>query len=98
MLALTAACSTPTLPLPPPTASIAAADADGQWLVEGTALETAFVFVFNEDSETGVIVIADDVGRFEAVIAAQPRHTVSVWQRSGNDLSPALRLTVPELR
>ena len=46
---LSAGCNTaPTLPLPPPVASVAKPDMQGFALVEGEVNENAYVYVFNE--------------------------------------------------
>jgi hypothetical protein len=97
LLALAAtACSTPTLPLPPPTALIEAApDAEGFVTVSGTAQDGARVSVFNEDREQGVVVVADPGGSYAARLGAAAGDVLSVWQLSGDDLSAPVTLTVP---
>jgi hypothetical protein len=95
-LCLAGACAAPTLPLPPPDpAPLTAPDADGMVTVRGRALERALVFVFNEDTEHGVITIADDMGDFETQIAAASGDTLTLWQRVGTDDGALVSQTVP---
>ena len=59
-LLLAGACNaTPTLPLPPPTAKVGIPDEQGFALVEGEAQEDAYVSVLNENTNEGVITLAD---------------------------------------
>jgi hypothetical protein len=83
---LALACSTPTLPLPPPAALTATEpDVDGIVIISGEVLPNAFVFVLNEGTEAGVIVRAGPDGRFSAAIAAEVGQTIIVWQEVGTD-------------
>jgi len=88
-------CSTPTLPLPPPSALVEAPDAMGLVTVTGDVLPDAFVFCFNERTSQGVIVTADDTGRFSLQIGGQSGDDLSVWQRRGTDRGPDVSYTVP---
>ena len=96
------ACSTPTLPLPPPAAlSSSGPDADGIITVEGDVLEDAYVFVLNETTERGVIVRADASGHFvariESVTLTDPtmEDFLTIWQRKGSDIGEQTGISVP---
>jgi len=98
------ACSTPTLPLPPPAAlSSTGPGADGIITVEGDVLEDAFVFVLNETTQKGVIVRADASGHFvariESIEVVDPEETdpdvLTIWQRRGNDIGEQTSISVP---
>lgn len=96
------ACSTPTLPLPPPAALRSTPpDADGIITVEGEVLEGSYVFVLNETTERGVIVRADGTGHFvariESVTLTDPdaEDYLTIWQRRGNDIGEQVNIPVP---
>ena len=96
------ACSTPTLPLPPPAAlSSTGPDAEGIITVEGDVLEDAYVFVLNETTQKGVIVRADASGHFvariESVTLTDPdaEDFLTIWQRKGNDIGEQTSISVP---
>ncbi len=89
-------CSTPTLPLPPPSALTATApDADGVVTVEGDVLPGAFVLCLNEETERGVIVRADEDGHFVLQIEAESGYSLTVWQERGSDLGEPRSILVP---
>lgn len=89
-------CSTPTLPLPPPSALVATPpDADGIVTVEGDVLDDAWVFIVNLRTERGVIVRADEMGHFVARIEAEPGHYLDVWQLVGTDQGEHSAIEVP---
>lgn len=95
---LALACTTPTLPLPPPLALASVPDSDGIVTVSGSSLEGAWVTCVNLDTELGHVVRADDMGFFTIRIEAQPGHYLNVWQRVGPDMSPGVDLVVPPPR
>ncbi|HEY6880605.1 MAG TPA: hypothetical protein VI299_21420 [Polyangiales bacterium] len=94
-LALGSCGTTPTLPLPPPIATVGAPNLQGLVLVEGQANENAFVTVFNQISEHGKIARAADDGHFAIDIEAQPGDTLSVWQESDGVESEHAEHVVP---
>ena len=94
LLAL-AACSAPTLPLPPPRVeSVSLPDASGFVTVDGQVLENAIVLCYNDRTRSGVIVTADEAGLFSLRIQAQFGDYLTVWQEVGNDRSPPVGRTV----
>ncbi|MEM9070048.1 MAG: hypothetical protein AAGE52_16190 [Myxococcota bacterium] len=96
LLACTTA-SAPTLPIPPPTALSSAPDGDGFVEISGEgAIEGAMVLAYNETLETGVIGIADDLGRYSLRLRADIGNSVLVWQRVGTDSSMLINIVVPD--
>jgi hypothetical protein len=95
-----AACTSRTVPLPPPTIdSVSAVSAQGLTLVKGFCEEGASIAVLNERSERGVLLSSGETGcgntcPFEAELAAEPGDTLRVWQFRGTT-NPAYE-TVPE--
>src|SRR5687768_13182544 len=88
-------CSTaPTLPLPPPVATVSTPDSQGLALVEGEVNELAYVLVFNERLERGVITRADDEGYFSVEIEAVVGDTLTVWQESEGETGERKQTTV----
>ena len=88
--------STPTLPLPPPSALSSAPDASGIVTVTGGAVEAgALVFVYNLDTESGVIGVADDTGHFTLQLPASVSDTLEIWQRVGTRSGEPLDIVVP---
>lgn len=80
------ACSTPTLPLPPPAAlSYGVPDADGYVTISGEAEPDNFVVCFNEDRAAGVIVRANALGNFTCRLFANPGDTIEIWQETGTE-------------
>lgn len=93
------ACSTPTLPLPPPAAlTVGPPAADGTVTIEGDVLPGAYVSCLNNDTDRGVIERADDTGHFVVVIAAEVGHYLTIWQQSGTDRGPPMNVIVPAPR
>ena len=94
LLSLLGACTTRTVPLPPPIVqSLSAPDEDGMVRVRGLAHEGASVGVLNEASQEGVVVASPETGcdsscPFEAFIRAEVDDPIRVWQffetESGN--------------
>jgi hypothetical protein len=81
-----AACTSRTLPLPPPEVkSVTTPDSDGLVTVSGYALEGASVGVMNESTQEGVITASeesdcDNTCAWEARIHAQVGDRLRVWQ------------------
>jgi hypothetical protein len=98
--ALSLACSTPTLPLPPP-AALTYCPPNGMGIVRitGEVSPNAHVLARNADRcatdpMCGVIADADATGHFELEIAASIGDTIEIWQQIGTDLSPIFHLTI----
>jgi len=72
--------NTPTLPLPPPVASVGAPNLQGLVRVEGQANEEAYVTVLNENTDSGKIGRADVEGHFVIDIEASVGDSIVVWQ------------------
>lgn len=88
--------SSPTLPIPPPSALSSPPDADGIVTVSGgAAIEGALISVFNERTEQGVIGVADDMGQFSVRLAADVGDALAVWQRVGTRGGEILTVVVP---
>jgi hypothetical protein len=88
--------TTPTLPLPPPVASVGVPGDDGFAQIEGQVHALAYVSVLNERSEEGVITRADHDGNFKTRIAAKSGDLLTLWQDLGDgDASEQKQLTVP---
>lgn len=87
---LVGGCAAPTLPLPPPAALLVSSPdpVTGLVTISGEALPGAFVSAVNLRLESGVIVRADDAGRFSLEIAAQAGDSILVWQQVDNDRGP----------
>lgn len=100
-VAVTAAavgCSSPTLPLPPPSLSELRLD-NGQVTVEGSATPGALVFVWNRDVGDGRITTAeDDDGYFMAVVPGSAGDTIVVWSQLDDQQSPTIERVVPPSR
>lgn len=96
---LLAACevsSTPTLPLPPPSALSSAPDAAGIVTVTGGAVEPgAMVFALDLDLDAGVIGRADDMGNFSLRLPANVGDTLEIWQRVGTRSGEPTDIVVP---
>lgn len=99
LVALGAACSSgtsPTLPIPPPSALTSAPDESGVVTITGNgAIEGAIVSAYNERTERGVIETADDAGAFVLRLEAQTGDSILVWQRVGTQSGQVLSLGVP---
>jgi hypothetical protein len=72
--------STPTLPLPPPVATVGAPSLQGLVRVEGQANDDAYVTVFNEATNDGEIQQADGEGHYAIDIAAEAGDRLLIWQ------------------
>jgi hypothetical protein len=94
------ACTSRTLPLPPPNVdSVASPNAQGLVLVRGSAQEGASVGVVNDRTMAGVIVTSADVDcsstcAFEARVEAEPGDSLRVWQFF--ETSSSREVLVPE--
>jgi len=88
--ALLGGCAAPTLPLPPPAALLVSSPdpVTGLVTISGEALPGALVSAVNVRLESGVIVRANDAGRFSLQIAAQAGDSIVVWQQIDNDRGP----------
>jgi hypothetical protein len=96
-LAISPACnSAPTLPLPPPVATVGTPDMQGYALVSGEVNPLSYVFVFNEESEGGVITRADEEGLFEARILAEPGDVITIWQEADGITGEQKQVAVPD--
>jgi len=89
--------STPTLPLPPPVASVSAPNLQGLVRVEGQANEDAFVTVFNEDTNDGAIRRAEPDGHYAIDIAAEVGDRLVIWQELDGVPGERSTQTVPGL-
>jgi hypothetical protein len=90
--------TTPTLPLPPPTASVSVPDEQGFALVEGEAQEDAYVSVLNETSREGLIIPADEEGRYSVKIKAESDDRLIIWQTIDGETGQQKRVVVPQPR
>jgi hypothetical protein len=93
--------TTPTLPLPPPLATVGVPDEQGFALVEGEAEPAAYVSVLNEDGtddERGVITQADPVGAYSVKVKAKSDDRLIIWQTVDGETSELRRLFVPRPR
>ena len=66
--------------------------------VSGEALDGSYVSCLNEDSAAGVIVQADDRGRYSLDIAAEVGDSLSIWQHLGTERGPYQHVQVPAPR
>jgi hypothetical protein len=90
--------STPTLPLPPPVVDVGTPNSQGLVTVRGDVLPLAYVSVFNERTEAGLIVRADREGAFEVTIEAEVGDLISVWSEIDGELSERKHASVPPPR
>jgi hypothetical protein len=96
---LCASCnSTPTLPLPPPLATVSTPDEQGFALVEGEATEQAYVSILNEATDQGVITQADGEGKYSARIVAKSKDRLTIWQTVEGETSELKYVYVPDPR
>jgi hypothetical protein len=79
IIASTASCLSPTLPLPPPDQPEAIfQDATGLWQISGTCIKGAFVTVFDTVSHRGVVI--EDVNQTGTYHVALPGQACDlVW-------------------
>jgi hypothetical protein len=93
---LCASCSsTPTLPLPPPLATVDLPDERGLALVRGEAEAKSYVSVLNERTASGKITQADDEGTWEVEIEAQSGDPLTIWQEVDGETSEQKHTFVP---
>lgn len=90
--------STPTLPLPPPVVDVGSPNEQGLVTVRGEVLPLAYVSVFNERTESGLIVRADGEGDFEVELEAEVGDLISVWSEIDGEQSERKRASVPPPR
>jgi hypothetical protein len=96
-MAIAPACnSAPTLPLPPPVATVGTPDMQGLALVAGEVNPLSYVFVFNEQLNLGVITRADDEGEFSVHIRAEIGDLLTVWQEADGVPGEQKQLVVQE--
>ncbi len=101
--AFVVACTTPTLPLPPPTEpSITTSTVPGKVHLHGvqSAKANALVIAFNQspavpraDRVTGTQ--ADDAGSWDMDVTAAPKDVIEITQETGDTRSPSIDITVP---
>ena len=97
--ALALACTSPTLPLPPPAAPTETAGTEpGTVVLSGAGAEPdAFIIVHNLNQNAnppivGTIVGAD--GKWSVVVFAVKGDVVQIWQETGGDESSAIDFTI----
>jgi hypothetical protein len=78
--------ATPTLPLPPPVASVSAPNALGLVLVEGDANARAFVYVYNTERDQARGARADQGGHYAIEMPAAIGDTLVIWQEDQDGL------------
>jgi hypothetical protein len=93
--ALQSCVNTPTLPLPPPVASVGAPNLQGLVRVEGQANEEAYVTVLNQTTDSGQIGRADLEGHFAIDIAASAGDQLLIWQELDGVSGERTEQTVP---
>jgi hypothetical protein len=94
-LALWSCGTTPTLPLPPPVASVGSPSLQGLVRVEGQANEEAYVTVLNVQTDQGRITRAASDGHFALEIEAQAGDRLDVYQESDGIEGEHAELIVP---
>lgn len=94
--ALGACNNVPTLPLPPPVASVGEPNVQGLVTVEGQVNARAFVSVFNERLEAGIITRADTKGFFSVDVEAASGDVLTIWQEIDGDTGERTQVVVPE--
>ena len=88
--------SSPTLPIPPPSALSSTPDGEGMVTISGSnAIEGAIVSAFNDRSREGVIGEVDDLGNFELRLRAQVGDPINIWQTVGSQRSEVRAIRVP---
>ncbi len=87
--------SAPPIPIPPP-GFLSAPAVDGYATLSGSgATPEAYIFVLNEDAQTGVIDTVDLNGNYSVRIQASVGNTVSYWFRVGSAESLPQSAVVP---
>src|SRR5882672_8678365 len=94
--AVLSGCDSPTLPLPPPANPVITSSPDGTSAEitagVGSALSGALVMIFNQNTETGVIVLAGPRGDYHARVpvdfTVDGGNVVVIWQRNNLGDSP----------
>jgi hypothetical protein len=100
LLGAASACTSRTLPLPPPNVDrVGAPNVQGLVLVQGTAREGASVGIVNDRTMAGVIVTSEQTGcsstcPFEASVEARTGDQLRVWQFF--ETSSSTEVQVPE--
>lgn len=93
---LCASCNTtPTLPLPPPLATVDVPDERGIALVQGEAEAKSYISVLNERTASGKITQADDEGTWKVEIEAQSGDPLTIWQEVDGETSEQKHAFVP---
>lgn len=96
LAAAVAGCgTTPTLPLPPPTALVGAPNLQGLVTVQGEADEDAYVTVLNEQTDSGKITHAAHDGHYTMQIAASVGDKLVIWQEREGIAGERTEQTVP---
>ncbi len=97
LLATACESSTPTIPLPPPSALVEAPpDAEGFVTVRVRGAEPdALLFAYDEPLAEGVIGRADADGRGTLRLRASAGDPILVWQRAGDRSSAPVTVLVP---
>jgi len=99
LLVAASACTTRTVPLPPPIIqSLSAPDEDGMVHISGLCHEGASVGVLNENSQEGVVTASPEVGcdsscPWETEIRAEIDDELRIWQFF--ETESGLQRTVP---
>jgi len=88
----------PTLPLPPPVVDIGSPNTQGLVTVSGEVTPQAYVAVFNERTEAGLITRADRKGEFEVEIEAEVGDLITVWSEIDGEIGERKHSTVPPPR
>lgn len=100
--ALVVACTSPTLPLPPPTTPTITTGSEPDTVhlasVQG-AEPNALIIVINRDTALAKNkrvsgTIADEVGSWDLDVAAKPGDVLDISQESGATRSPTISITV----
>jgi hypothetical protein len=101
-LALAAACTTPTLPLPPPEAPFVSTGSEPSTYrlsSVGGAEPNALIVVVNRDEDLAPTLrvtgtIADARGSWDLIVTAKPGDVLDISQESGSTRSPGTTITV----
>src|SRR5687767_7351987 len=88
----------PTLPLPPPVVDVGTPNSQGLVKVSGEVTPQAYVSVFNERTESGLITRADREGEFEVDIEAEIGDLITVWSEIHGEIGERKYSTVPPPR